>query len=1223
VREKLPPNLSGLLHETLLNTGIETGLFSNSVMAVQVKKTGFSREFMDNELLPLLNVVIWEADPDTLEFIHVSPQLAEWLDQPLTAVTHWTDALYEPDRASVIGLLQQKLGHETQFQLQYRLQVPGSNKLLWMHDRITIVHENGRCVRLCGLRLPQGNYTQKEQIEPAAPNVLEDNSHHPQPMAPLSLLSSDTLDFEATARAALRQLKPLLQFDAAVIYQKPYHEKEYLFASIGHPDEAAIKTAFFNIMAGDILLHQISQTKTPAIIDDVRQLDSWTWMPNATDIRSLLAVPLLDYQQQEMIGAFLCDSSQTAFFQNVDVDMLQALARYLSLALENAHLYPRELRRRQIAEILNQIATNLTSTLNADEVMARTVEAVGSILPDIQSCTISILEQDGTYLQMRESWVRDERYQRVLQSNGAYVADTYACRMALERQAPFVMSNIDDYSIFNANVDVAIEHRLSALLYVPLMAYQEPIGILHIHVWDHPREFSSEEISLCQNLANYAAVALENARLFAAERRQLRLSQMLQQVGALLTTSLTLDEVYEQIFDLLAEVVAYDSVSIQLLDAKSGQLYLAAGRGFIDWEAMRQFIAGLTEHSLRKIGRSPHWRVIADTHTSNEWIKDEPAGYIRSWIGAALMVKGKVIGILNVDSRVPDAYDDEMGEMVAAFANQAAVAIENASLYEETRQRAHELSVLHQVAQDTAVTLDVDELLHQTTQMITSLLYPDVLSFVMVNETTGSLRPHASSHGIPEQFYHTDIPYENSVAGYVVRTGQPYLVEDTRTDPRYFRGVAGSRSEVAVPVIVNGRVIAAINVESPEVAAFNENDVRFLVTLANQVATAIERARLYRTLHDQAQSLAQQVTARTAELQAEKERTLAILENAGEGIIFTDPQTTILYANTALEQQSGYRRSQLLGQPLALLIDGHETNSSRQEMEKAILSRRRWSGELLSRHRDGYRYDVSLTITPIQTGADLIGFVGILSDITRLKELDRLKTKFVSNVSHELRTPLTNIKTYLTLLERGNSKKRERYLQILNHETERLTRLIQDLLNLSRLETEPPPQIVKPLSLSRLLNEFYEIFLPKAKSKELRLRLLPPPNLPPVLVEEHHLAQLLSNFLANALAYIHPGDEIVMQAGQGELEGKTAVWFEIADTGPGIESEDLPRLFDRFYRGRRVQELNIPGTGLGLAICQEIINRYGGLLEVDSRPGRGTKFTVYLPAAEMPVISEK
>jgi phosphoserine phosphatase RsbU/P len=279
------------------------------------------------------------------------------------------------------------------------------------------------------------------------------------------------------------------------------------------------------------------------------------------------------------------------------------------------------------------------------------------------------------------------------------VAETYACRKALETGTAFAMNNIDSYDMFKANVEVARKNKLTALLYLPLMAYREPIGILHIHVWNQPREFSPEEISLCQSLANYAAIALENARLFTAERHQLRLSQMLQRVGALLTTSLTLDEVHEKLFDLLAEVVTYDSVSIQLIDEKSKQLYLAAGRGFPDWEAMCQFISGLTERSLRKIAHFPYWRVIADTDTSDEWVKKGPADYICSWIGAALIVKGKIIGILNVDSRVPGAYDEQMGEMVAAFANQAAVAIDNARLYEETRQRAHELSVLYQVAQ--------------------------------------------------------------------------------------------------------------------------------------------------------------------------------------------------------------------------------------------------------------------------------------------------------------------------------------------------------------------------------------------------------------------------------------------------------------------------------------------------------------------------------------------
>jgi PAS domain S-box-containing protein len=877
-----------------------------------------------------------------------------------------------------------------------------------------------------------------------------------------------------------------------------------------------------------------------------------------------------------------------------------------------------------VSAVLTDIATSLATTLNLDEIMVRTVEAVGTILPDIQTCTISILEQEGTYLRMRQSWVRDERYRPVTDAEGAYVKDTYACRMTLAQRAPFVMSNINDYALFKANVQVAAENRLSALLYVPLMAYGEIIGILHIHAWDEPREFTPQEISLCQNLANYAAIALENARLFAAERRQLHRSQMLQRVGALLTTSLSLDEVYNQLFDVLAEVVAYDSISIQLVDKSSGRLHLMAGRGFPDWEKMRQFILGITDHSLLRMDNYPHWLVVPDTWAAPGWLKGGPAEYIRSWIGASLMVKGKIIGILNVDSRTPNAYDEEMGELVASFANQAAAAMENARLYEETQQRAHELFVLHQVAQDTAVTLDVDELLHQTTRLITSLLYPDVFSFVMVDGETGQLRPHKSSHGIMDHFYDVALPYDNSVAGHVVRTGKPYLVEDTEKEPRYYQGADNSRSEVAVPVIVNGRVIAAINVESPIVDAFHESDVRFLVTLANQVATAIERARLYRTLHNQAQSLAHQVTARTAELQAEKERTLAILENAGEGIFYTDPNAFILYANSALEHLSGYQRSQLLGRPLNNLISSdHRTDGSSREMDEAIANNRHWSGELLGTRRNGQTYDVSLTISPIR-GSDeqLIGFVGILSDITRLKELDRLKTKFVSNVSHELRTPLTNIKTYLSLLERGSDHKQQRYLQVLNHETDRLTRLIQDLLNLSRLETETMPQQIAPTDLWRLMREFYEIFLPKAKSKGLVLHLVPAPDLPHVMVEEHHLAQLLSNFLTNALAYIQPGDEVVLRAGAGELKGKKAVWFQVADTGPGIDLEDLPRIYDRFYRGRRVQELNIPGTGLGLAICKEIVNRYGGQIDLDSQPGKGTTFTVCFPTDNFDERSE-
>jgi hypothetical protein len=196
----------------------------------------------NNELLPLLNAVIWEADPDTLEFTAVSPQLAEWLERPLPTITRWTDALYEPDRAWVVDLLQQKLNHETQFQLQYRLQAANQGKLLWVQDRIAIERENGRAVRLCGLRLSQGYYTENKQTGP----VLADMSGNDSATLPrLSLLNSAAFDFETTARASLQQLRQILQFDRAIIYQKPYYEKEYRFASLGPSRRSCAQSFIF------------------------------------------------------------------------------------------------------------------------------------------------------------------------------------------------------------------------------------------------------------------------------------------------------------------------------------------------------------------------------------------------------------------------------------------------------------------------------------------------------------------------------------------------------------------------------------------------------------------------------------------------------------------------------------------------------------------------------------------------------------------------------------------------------------------------------------------------------------------------------------------------------------------------------------------------------------------------------------------------------------------
>jgi signal transduction histidine kinase len=232
-----------------------------------------------------------------------------------------------------------------------------------------------------------------------------------------------------------------------------------------------------------------------------------------------------------------------------------------------------------------------------------------------------------------------------------------------------------------------------------------------------------------------------------------------------------------------------------------------------------------------------------------------------------------------------------------------------------------------------------------------------------------------------------------------------------------------------------------------------------------------------------------------------------------------------------------------------------------------------------------------------------------------LKELDRMKSQFVSDVSHELRTPLTNIRLYLDLLEAGtDGERRDRYLETLRRESERLTNLIDDLLSLSRLEAGTIAFNPRPTDLNALLSALVEDRRALAGSRGLSLGLDPEPGLPQVMGDERLLSQVFTNLLTNAMNYTLSGGRILLRTRRRRSGGSEWITVEVEDTGLGITFEEQPQLFRRFFRGRASRDTKAPGTGLGLAICKEIIDRHGGRVTVESegRPGLGARFTVWL-----------
>lgn len=257
------------------------------------------------------------------------------------------------------------------------------------------------------------------------------------------------------------------------------------------------------------------------------------------------------------------------------------------------------------------------------------------------------------------------------------------------------------------------------------------------------------------------------------------------------------------------------------------------------------------------------------------------------------------------------------------------------------------------------------------------------------------------------------------------------------------------------------------------------------------------------------------------------------------------------------------------------------------------------------------RGDLTVTVTP--RFRDEIGrLAATLNHMTQeLQRLDRLKNEFIGSISHELRTPLTAIKGFVvTLLEGLPAEEEElrRGLEIINRETDRLTGLVEELLDFTRLAAGRLTLRLAPVDLVRLVRDTAEQMRPRALRQGIDLQVSVGGPYPPLEADAYRLKQVLVNLLDNALKFTPAGGKVGLAL---EHRGRHLA-LQVVDTGVGIDPADLPLVTQRFYRGRRAPA---GGSGLGLALCQEIVSRHGGSLEIVSRPGEGTSVTVLLPLA--------
>jgi PAS domain S-box-containing protein len=857
-----------------------------------------------------------------------------------------------------------------------------------------------------------------------------------------------------------------------------------------------------------------------------------------------------------------------------DGPMLAALADHIAIAL--GHVRSRADMRAALERehLLNQVAATVASALDLPEVLQR-VTRLAAEMTGADFAAIALMEPGGERLSPPYLYglPQDPRFTPGTRGRGLVWRVVDQARPVL----------VDDYPADPEALPAWVRAGAQAFLGIPLIAGEKVIGAMGLFTSHRGRSFGAEQLAIAEGIARMAAIAVHNARLYAEASQRAEEAQALIRTARSITASLDLVTVLSMIAEQARDLLHADGSRIHLLDPERGvlrclvaldthadallSLELPRGSGLVGW--VMENGAPLMSNEPTADPRSLH---VPGTP------QDEPECIVM----APLTVRQRTMGVMVVlrEGRARPFHSSDL-DMLTALAAQAAVAIENAHLFGQIQAQAVHLE--SQVAERTR-DLALSEARYR------SLVETSIAAIAQVD-------------------FDGRVIYANQAFASLMETTIDRLLGQPMT--ALMPSTTASEQLALLERRLRGEAPDADVVEA-EFAAPSGRHIPVLMGL--------------RVIYDD-QGKTQGITVLVldisdrreleAALRAERDRLDAILFNIGDAVVVTDSGGTIEYVNPAWERLNGYTAEEAVGRPASILKSGQHTPDIYSDLWRTVTSGKSWHGDLINRRKDGSTYDVALTVTPLlDESGGVAHIVAVLYDISALKQVDRLKTQFVSDVSHELRTPLTNIRLYLDLLRTTSDRmKVERYLDTLSRESDRLAHLIDDLLSLSRLDSGTTTLDVRPVDVNRLLRSLVDDRRALAANRGLELKLEADAVLPLAMGDERLLTQVFTNLLTNAINYTPDHGRITLRTYAREDPEGPGVATDVEDTGPGIPPEEQAQLFRRFFRGRAGRATGAAGTGLGLAICKEIVDRHGGRISLESGPSSpfGTRFTVWLP----------
>jgi signal transduction histidine kinase/GAF domain-containing protein len=595
-----------------------------------------------------------------------------------------------------------------------------------------------------------------------------------------------------------------------------------------------------------------------------------------------------------------------------------------------------------------------------------------------------------------------------------------------------------------------------------------------------------------------------------------------------------------------------------------------------------------------------------------------------TYLGLPILWEGRLWGVLELRAAGASAFGASEQAFLAALVPllAAAIAVEGSGGQVRTLQRRpgeltnHQEGLLSELRSELEAPLSLEALLALLLRWALESTGAEAGALSLVDHERGEVALQIYE-GYTREPFNTELygevrrrwSWNIGVIGKVARSGRSVLLRDVSQDPDFQPGSPEIRAELALPILHDGRALAVLLLDSPRSAAFGDSEVAFAHALCAVVTQPLRRALRYQELLEASTQLGQ------------------VFSSIPNGLALLDSQGRLLRHNAAWPNVWGLGPVvleddfnmpwDLVPMLLARLVDpmGLTEFCAAGQSKPAELQ----TTTILL--RDPHQELQVLSAPTRDTQGQLTGRLWVVSDVTRERESDRLKNEFISVVSHELRTPLTSILGYTELLLARNfapAEQRE-FVKTVYDEANHLSKIVEDLLGASRIEAGTIKLNQWVVSLRQLIGELTAQLNIHLSSRH-RLVIQIPQQVPPAYVDRDKVKQILFNLLTNAAKYSPRGGEILLSVEEtaalpADHPPGRFLLLTVRDQGIGIAAEDLPRIWERFYRVDNSNTRRIGGTGLGLSITRSLVELHGGRIWVESVAGKGTSFFVTLPVA--------